>query len=82
MEADLKKEFEYYLAHQDEFVRRYNGRVIVIKDGSVLGDYDSELVAVNETKKTHPVGTFLVQRVSPGTAAYARTYHSRVAFSK
>ncbi len=77
----LKKEFEFYLAHQDEYVQKYNGRVIVIKDQKVLGDYNDELQAVNETKKAHAPGTFLVQRVSPGKGAYAQNFHSRVAFS-
>jgi hypothetical protein len=81
MNSTLKSQFEYYLVHQDEFVKKYNGRVIVIKDEQVLGDYEDELTAVNETKKQHAVGTFLVQRVSPGEAAYVQTFHSRVAFS-
>lgn len=81
MESTLQKEFEYYLAHQDELVQKYNGRVIVIKGGEVLGDFDSELEAVTKTQKDHKPGTFLVQRVSPGEAGYAQTFHSRVAFS-
>ena len=79
MDGSLKKEFEYYLAHQDEFVRQYNGKVIVLKDQQVLGVYDDVRDAVEETQKVHKAGTFLVQRVQPGEAATSRTYHSRVA---
>lgn len=38
-------------------------------------------VAVSETKKAHELGTFLVQKVAPGTEAYTQTFHSRVAFT-
>ncbi len=76
----LEKEFRFYIENQDEMVKQYDGKVIVIKEGLVLGAYDDELTAVTETKKTHELGTFLVQRVSPGDAAYTQTFHSRVAF--
>ena len=77
----LHEEFDYYIAHQDEFVELYDGKVIAIKDGQVLGAYDSDLDAVTETKKSHELGTFLVQRVSKGDTEYVQHYHSRVVFS-
>ena len=77
----LKEEFEHYIAHQDEYVEQYDGKVIVLKDGKVLGVYDDDLDAVSETKKLHELGTFLVQRVSKGDAAYSQQYHSRAVFS-
>ena len=79
--TDLRKEFEYYLANQQKLVESYNGKYIVIRDGKVLGAYDSELAAVTETRKAFPIGSFLVQRVEPGTSSYTQTFHSRVAFS-
>ncbi len=81
MSNSLKKEFEYYIAHQAEMVEKYDGKFVVIKDGQVLGAYDDELAAINETQKTHELGTFLVQKVSTGTSAYSQTFHSRVVFS-
>ena len=81
MNNPLEKEFRFYIEHQDEMVEKYDGKIIVIKDGAVLGAYDDELAAITETRKTHELGTFLVQRVSPGSAAYSQTFHSRVAFS-
>ena len=80
MVTQLEKEFAYYLAHQDELVAKYNGKYIVIKDGEVLGSYDDELTAVAETQKSHELGSFLVQKVSPGTEDYTQTFHSRVTF--
>lgn len=77
----LEKEFSYYKSHQDELVRRYDGRVIVIVGETVIGDYDTELQALLETKKTHEPGTFFIQKCGPGEENYTQTFHSRVAFS-
>ncbi len=81
MNNSLQQEFKFYIEHQDEMVKKYDGKFIVIKDGLVLGAFDDELTAVTETRKAHELGTFLVQRVSPGDAAYSQTFHSRVIFS-
>ena len=80
MNNPLKKEFRFYIEHQDEMVEKYDGKIIVIKDGIVLGAYDDELSAITESKNSHQLGTFLVQRVSPGDSAYSQTFHSRVVF--
>ena len=77
----LIDEFEFYLANQDDMVQRYNGKVIALKDHEVLGAYSSELEALTEVQRTHELGTFLIQRVSPGDEAYTATFHSRVRFS-
>jgi hypothetical protein len=36
MDKRLVDAFEYYLAHQDEMVANYNGRVVAMKDRTVL----------------------------------------------
>jgi hypothetical protein len=77
----LVKEFNYYLRHQAELVKKYKGKVIVIKNCEVIGVYDSEKDAFLETSKKHKVGTFLIQKCIPGPEAYTQTYHSRVAFA-
>ncbi len=77
----LEEEFQYYLVHQDEIVARHNGKFVVIKGGKVIGVFADELTAVRESAKTHELGSFLVQKVEPGTGAYTQTFHSRVAFA-
>lgn len=74
----LDKEFDYYLEHQDELVKQYNGKIIVIKEGQVLGAYATHTEAIVETQKDHELGAFLVQAVSPGPSDYTQTFHSRV----
>lgn len=81
MSIPLKAEFDYYLAHQDELVEQYNKKVIVIKNDKILGAYDSDIEAVEETSKTEELGTFLVQRCELGASAYTAIFHSRAVFS-
>jgi len=81
MASPLEKEFEYYIGHQDELVEKYKGKFVVIKDCRVIGAYDSQIEAVQESIKTHPMGTFLVQKCEPGKESYTQTFHSRVAFA-
>jgi len=77
----LEKDFDFYLNHQDELVKKYNGKYIVIKNGEVLGSYESDIEAVEETTKMHELGTFLVQYCSPGDKSYTSHFHSRVVFA-
>jgi hypothetical protein len=81
MNGDLKKDFTYFLEHRTELVQKYDGKVIVIFDGKVEGVYDTELEAVAGGQKKHALGTFLVQKVEPGTDSFTQTFHSRVAFA-
>jgi len=78
MMEKLEKEFKYYLEHQDELVKKYNGKFIVIKNREVIGVFDSELEAIEKTAEKHELGTFLVQKCEPGSESYTQTYHSRV----
>ncbi|MCU0782770.1 MAG: DUF5678 domain-containing protein [Verrucomicrobia bacterium] len=81
MANPLETEFNYYLEHQNELVEKFGGKHVVIKDQKVIGSYDSEVQAIQETVKSHRLGTFLVQKCEPGSAGYTQTYHSRVAFA-
>lgn len=74
----LKKEFEYFLEHQKEFADKYDGKFIVIKNQGIIGVYDSEIEAVEETSKKEKLGTFLVQKCEPGDASFTQNFHSRV----
>jgi len=76
--AVLEKEFNWYLKHQGDLVKKYNGKFIVIKNQQVIGSYSSELAAVEKTSRDHELGTFLVQKCEPGEDSYTAVYHSRV----
>lgn len=73
--ADLKAEFQYYQTHKDEFHQKHEGKFIVIKDQKVIGVYENMLSAINETKKAHELGSFLVQHVNKSDEQVR--FHSR-----
>ncbi len=81
MSEKLEKEFKYYLENQDKLVEKHKGKFIVIKNCKIIGVYDSELEAINQTTKKHKLGTFLVQKCEPGKESYTQAYHSRVSFT-
>lgn len=76
----LKKELQYYLDNQDELVKKYNHRFLVIKDCKVIGGYDTYEEALFETSKVHELGIFHIQECTEGDSAYTQTFHSRVIF--
>ena len=78
---NLQKQLEYFKSHQDELVKKYRGKFLVIKDQEVQGVYDTEMEAYTEAKKKFELGTFLIQQCLPGQESYTQTFHSRVAFS-
>jgi hypothetical protein len=77
----LDKEFKYYLAHQDDLVKKYNGKFLVIKDEDIIGVYADKIEALERSKEKYELGSFLIQLCTPGNAAYTQTFHSRVTFS-
>ncbi len=76
----LESEFDWYLENQNDLVKKYNGKYLVIKDQEVIGTCDDELKAIRETALSHEMGTFLVQLCEPGKDSYSQTFHSRVSF--
>jgi hypothetical protein len=77
----LDREFAYFKAHQEDLVRKFNGRFVVIVGEKVVADYATESEAYTETVKNHLPGTFLIQHCISGENAYSQTYHSRVIFA-
>lgn len=77
----LKDEFEFYLQNQKQLADKHNGKFLVIKNHKIIGVYDSELEAIQETSKTEKLGTFLVQKCEYDDSSTTQTFHSRVSFS-
>jgi hypothetical protein len=77
---ELEKEFNYYVAHQDELVKTHFGRYIVIKDEKVIGDFGNEVEAILSVKDkiNLKLGTFLVQHCLPGKENYTQSFHGGV----
>jgi hypothetical protein len=73
----IHSQFEYYLAHQLEFVEKYNGKVIVMVNHKVVGAYDTYGEAYRNAAKQYELGTFLLQLCTPGPDAYTIKTHQR-----
>lgn len=76
----LKEEFKWYIEHQNELVKKYDGKFLVIKDKSIVGVYDREDVALFESEQKYELGTFLIQKCTRGNEAYTQSFNSRVIF--
>jgi len=57
----LDQEFRHYLDNQDDFIKKYPGKFIVLKEKKVIGVYSSNAEAYAETIKKEKEGTFLIQ---------------------
>lgn len=64
-EVKLLKEYQYYVSHQDELAKKYSGLYAVIIGNHLVGTYQTEDEAIDETTKKHKLGTFMVQLVAP-----------------
>lgn len=73
----LKEELDYFKANQEELVKKYNGKFLVIKGQKVQGVYNSEIDAYTDAKSKFKLGTFLIQQCLPGEESYTQTLHSR-----
>jgi len=74
----LEREFEFYVNQQDDLVRRYQGKFVVIRGRKVIGAYKDEMQALERTAARFPLGSFLVQKCEPGAESYTQTFHSPV----
>lgn len=64
------KEFQYYFNNQDELVKKYNGKYLVIKEQKVVDVFDTNKEAYFSSVKKYKFGTFLIQFCSPDKETY------------
>ena len=76
----LDKEYKYYQDNQVEFLKKYKGKAIVIKNKEIVGVYDNEVEAYKDATSKYELGTFLIQTCLP-EGETAQTFYSRVVFS-
>lgn len=76
----LDKEFQYFLDHQQELASKYNGKYIVIVGDNVVGAYDTNEDAYEESLKSYKLGEFLIQECSADASSYTTVFHSRVVY--
>jgi len=80
MTKQLQEEFKFYLKNQNELVKQYNGKYLVIKGQDIFGAFSSFDEAYVTASKELDAGTFLIQRCSHGSDDYTLNFYSNVAF--
>ncbi len=71
---DMDSDFKWFIANQDDLVKKYNGKTLAIRNKAVLGAYNSAAEAV--TKTDLPMGEYMVQLCIPGKKAYTINIHT------
>lgn len=67
----LQREFYYFQAHREELVQKYLDKWIVIQGIEVVGVYDDELEAINNSiDKGMELGTFFVEQCTKEPKRY------------
>ena len=61
---NLDKDFKFYQENKEKFISKYENKFIVIFQQKVIGVFSDKMEAINETRKKHELGTFLVQEVT------------------
>jgi hypothetical protein len=74
--SDLKAEWDYYRAHQDEIVALYNGKYIVMYHKQVQGAFDTSKEAYAFGIANFEPGKFLLQKCSPGIKDYTVKFYA------
>jgi hypothetical protein len=78
----LQNEFQWYLDHQNELVKQYNGKYLVISGNAVLYSSEDKDDAYHKGIEKLGAGKFILQLCTPGTDAYTMTFHThRVHFT-
>jgi hypothetical protein len=73
LKYDLKADLDYFISNQDELVKLYNGKVLVIVNKHVEGAYNTVLDAYVTGKERFGSGGFSIRKCTPGPKAYTMT---------
>ncbi|MEM6807389.1 MAG: hypothetical protein AAF696_38665 [Bacteroidota bacterium] len=66
----LSAEFKWYRENQESLLSKYEGKVLAIKDLTIIGVYTSYGEAYIASAKMYMPGSFLLQKCSSGPADY------------
>lgn len=72
----FETELAFFVANQDELVRRFRGTVLVLRGAEVVGAFPSPLDAYLAAREQFPMGSFMLQPCEPGADAYTATVSS------
>jgi hypothetical protein len=68
----IKKEYEYYREHQDELARKYENKVVLIREEKVVEVYDTYRQAELDLYKKHQYETYFLQKCIKRSSEYPK----------
>jgi hypothetical protein len=75
----MKSQLDMYIANQREIVKEYDGQIIALKDGEVLGAYPTKLAALRAMQAAnYPPGSFMIVKCTPGDEEYTAIFHNHL----
>ncbi len=66
----LRRNLEWYIDNQKELAEKYNGKILLIIDQSLVKVFNDMTEAYTEASKSYPAGTFTLQPCSPDPESY------------
>ena len=69
-------EFNYFKAHFDELINKYEGKYQIIKDTEVKADFGSSTEAYTWAIQNYKAGTFMLQLCAKGEDSRKIRFHS------
>ncbi len=76
--ANMDELFQYYLSHQSELLKKYDGRYLVITDNGNVSDFETNKEAYLFGVEKYGLGNFLLQLCTPGNEAYTQHFYSQL----
>ena len=70
--------FNYYLQHQDELVKKYSNKYLVITKDNVEA-FESEDEGYRYGARKYGLGNFMLQLCTAGDSAYTQHFYSPIA---
>jgi hypothetical protein len=74
----FSEELDFFIAHQDELVKKHRGKFLALKGKEILGVFSTAMEAYIATQTTHKLGSFMIQPCEVGVDAYTVTIASAV----
>jgi hypothetical protein len=78
MDFSCSGHLKYFPEHRVLLVTHF---YLLIKGETVVGAFDTEIDAYLDSVAKYGLGSFPIQKCTPGKEAYTRTFHSRVVFA-
>jgi thermostable 8-oxoguanine DNA glycosylase len=74
-------DYKYFEDNLSDLFKKFGHRFIVIKNESVIGDYDTFDAAYENTVKTEELGTFIIQECVDDPEKLIKHFQSNIVFA-